>query len=297
MTNISFIVCRPLRLFAMFLATTLLIFCVHASAQQTPGSLSPSIGMSGTYRSATKVLPGTLVSLVLPGDRDDQSNEVIPAVSANRDRMLGVAIESPSTAMVGDEAVELEVYPVEVATSGTVWLTVSDINGVIRAGDSLTASPIEGGAMRATSSGKVIATALSDFSVNVDGATTTTITDKNGERQTIRIGRILVTIAVADYAPKVGSDSTGFIGSITAILDRLGADEVSRGQTISAAIIGLIAVLVIIVLMFAVVGNSVRAIGRNPLARRSIAGALIFAVTTSLAVLLVAAGAIFIVLR
>lgn len=86
-----------------------------------------------------------------PGDADKASR-------AYDRRLLGVIAESPGL-ILGDTAVN----SLPVAISGRVPVKVSAKNGEIKIGDPITSSDIPGVAMKATTAGKIIGTAMEKF--------------------------------------------------------------------------------------------------------------------------------------
>jgi len=85
---------------------------------------------------------------------------------------------------------------VQVATSETVPVLVSDINGDISQGDQITASPIKGVGMKATGNTKVVGIAQGE---PIDSDDKQTYTDNQGIKQTITLGEVQLLVNVAYY--------------------------------------------------------------------------------------------------
>ncbi len=80
-------------------------------------------------------------------------------------RLIGVVSTAPGQ-LVGKEIREVAKNPRPIALTGRVPTKVSNMNGVIKKGDLLTASPLLGVAMKSTKAGQVIGSAMEDY----DGA-------------------------------------------------------------------------------------------------------------------------------
>lgn len=160
------------------LAAAVFILILGMSSLSVQGASSIAQGFK---TDDPNIVSGALVSL-----KDKTANTVELGTSENVDRLLGVAGE--------DSLIELTngIGTVKVVTTGEAAVLVSDINGDVKTGDKITASPIAGVGMRALTSTLVVGTAQANLS---DAQTETrTITDKNGKKQTVKIGAISVQV-------------------------------------------------------------------------------------------------------
>jgi hypothetical protein len=98
---------------------------------------------------------GSIVSL-----QKNSSNFVNAANASNADNILGVVIGSDGSQVSVSSS---QTNQVQVATNGVEAVLVSDINGKIAVGDPITASPIGGVGMKATSNAKVVGIAQDSF--------------------------------------------------------------------------------------------------------------------------------------
>ncbi len=121
------------------------------------GSLGTEVGFTGGadlaeyYYSTNNLQAGDVVSIDPNGDGDD----VVLYTGENNQRVLGVVASRPAI-ILGERLADG--YP--IALTGRIPVKFSDENGPVQPGDYLTASSIEGHAMRATSSGLAIGRAL-----------------------------------------------------------------------------------------------------------------------------------------
>jgi len=126
-----------------------------------------------TFKSASLTLgldvaenyTGDLENLAEPGDvvklkKVDGKTIVVPADSVYGKDVIGVVTTKPG--IVLDD--EMEEPKVPVVLAGRIPVKVSTMNGNIKVGDKLTSSSIPGVAVKAIKSGKVIGTAMEDYS-------------------------------------------------------------------------------------------------------------------------------------
>lgn len=143
-----------------------------------------------------------------------------------------------------------------VARSGMAQVNVTNKNGPIKAGDGITSSEIPGYGMKATISGHIIGVATADFSPSADGK-----------------GQVTVALKI-EYADLTTARSANrllqYIG--TAFFKNI-QDPQGFGLLLKSLIAGLI-MIISLVFSFIIISRSIpkaiEAIGRNPLARRSI---------------------------
>jgi hypothetical protein len=202
------------------------------------------------------ITPGALVGLV-----PDNPNTVELSSINNADQLLGV---------VGDQAlIELSdgSNAVQVVTSGVTEALVSDINGEVIVGDKITASPINGVGMKATQDGIVVGTAQDNLeSVDI---TERTIADRNGEQQTVRIGRIPVQVDTF-YFVGSGEGSSFVPPFLQDLANSVAGRNVSPLRVLIAALLLFLLFVSIIVLLYSAVRSSIISIGRNPLSQSAV---------------------------
>lgn len=202
------------------------------------------------------VVAGALVSL-----KSGTANTVELSTAANIDRLLGVAGQ--------DSLIELSdgTGTVQIVTTGETAALVSDINGDVKTGDKITASPIAGVGMKATSSTLVVGTAQADLkSVETE---TRTVTDKKGKKQTVHIGAIPLQVDKVFYnAP---NDQSSFLPpAVQDFANDLVGRQVSPLRVFFALSLVLFMFATVAIILYSSVRSSIISIGRNPLSEKSV---------------------------
>jgi trimeric autotransporter adhesin len=126
--------------------------------------------------------PGDVVSL----DPSIQTG-VMQSRMAYDDKLLGVISTQPGSVLAGRPSAGM---PELIALAGRVPVTVTNSNGNIKAGDSLTSSDIPGVAMRSTQPGRMLGIALEDFAPSPDVSSS----DSAASPGSSTIGSILVFV-------------------------------------------------------------------------------------------------------
>jgi hypothetical protein len=228
------------------------------------------------------VVSGALVSL-----KRGNANTVELTASANIDRLLGVAGK--------DSLIELSsnTGTVQVVTSGETTALVSDINGDIKTGDKITASPIAGVGMKALTSTLIIGTAQANLSsANTE---TRSITDKGGDKKTVTIGAIPVQVDKVFYeAPQ---DENSFVPPILQdFASTIAGRQVSPVRVMIAGMLVLLLFVVVTILLYSAVRSSIISIGRNPLSESAVRKSLFQVGVTVLGVLIFTTIVIYLIL-
>ncbi len=229
------------------LAFTLAIF---APATYAVTSLSES------YSSPDDLAIGSLVSV-----KDDQTDIVIASESSNVDNLLGVVIASGSSLLTLSNGKEGQV---QVSTNGTLPVLVSDINGEIVRGDHITAGPVKGIGMRASSNVRVVGIAQGKMT-NVKEQTYKTT---DGEQKMMKIGEIPVLVNVAYYFKE--PDKTIIPVAVQNIANSMAGREVGTVPILISGAIFLIMLIIVSSLVYSMIRASIISVGRNPLSQSAI---------------------------
>jgi len=158
-------------------------------------------------------------------------------------------------------------YP--VLTSGTALVRVSTLNGPIKKGDLVTASSVPGVGMKATKSGNVLGSALADFSAS-DPKT---------------VGKIAVVVNIHySYAQPA---------AVTALFDLINLSSIAvfeEPTVVFRYVLAGLVILIAFILGFVLFGRTARsgveALGRNPLAARTIQFGILFTLSITIAIIL-----------
>jgi len=231
-----------------------LVQVAPAQAAGTDGESTQSIAQAFHIAKNNEIVSGALVS---SEPNDSQTVELASTNTATR--LVGIVDTYPLLAITTKEE------GAHVVISGTTNVLVSDINGAIKAGDKITASPIAGVGMHATTDGQVIGTALASFSSA--NAKTRTVKDAHGKAHTVHIGSIPLQIGVAYYqAP--GSD---FLPPfVQRVANLVAGRSVSLTRIITSSVLMLLSFIGIAVLVYVATRSAMISLGRNPLAAHDI---------------------------
>lgn len=231
------------------------------------GLLAPIAGAQSQSGSAIsrgfKADSANLVVGALVSTKNNDSNSIELSTIGNSTRLAGIVSK---TALV--ELSDNDTNETQVILSGASVALVSDINGPIKAGDKITASPIEGIGMRADSDAQIVGTAQSDFR----SSDTQKITDKNGKDHTVHIGRIPLQIGISYYVAPTSQFVPPFLQSLA---NTIAGRPVSFMRILLSCIMLLLAFGSIFVLIYTSVRSGIISLGRNPLAASAIQRGLV----------------------
>lgn len=185
-----------------------------------------------------------------------------------------------------------------VATSGSYEVLVSSQNGAVKVGDYITASSLRGVGMKASGAQKlVLGKALKDFAgENSDIEGSATLETSSGKRE-VALGRVPLEVSVA-HNPLYEKENTA---GVPEFLRRAAGVVTDRPVTALRIYAGL-AVLALSIfiaggILYAGVRSGMVAIGRNPLAKRSIIRNMIQVTLMSLIVFVIGVFAVYLLLR
>ncbi|MCR4325178.1 MAG: hypothetical protein NUV69_05860 [Candidatus Curtissbacteria bacterium] len=233
---------RALRffIFASVLAV-LFVFPVVVSAQLSVGGTVTNMEIADGDATA-----GDILSVGPDGIRR--------AATAYDENMVGVEVNVPVIS-VGERTANTT----PVLSSGRALVRVNTSGGNIEEGDFVTSSTTAGVGQKATVSGYVLGKALASYS---DGS---------------QVGQIEVMVNITDHSP--GTNASGIFGSLLSSL-RIGLQDTQNFplvlRAIAAALIGIVTFIIASVSFLRFMRGGLEAIGRNPLARRTIIGGMIF---------------------
>jgi hypothetical protein len=240
--------------------------------------------MSQSYSTTSTVPVGSIVSL-----QKNSQDQVVAASVVTVENLLGVAVNASNSILSLNTS---QSNQVQVATSGTLPVIVSDINGDVYRGDQITASPINGVGMKATTNVRVIGVAQSDLSDA--GGSRQRYTDSDGTQHQIIVGQIPVLVSVAYYYKE--PDKTLIPASIQKIANALAGKNVSSLPIIISAAIFIVTIIIVVSIVFSMIRSSIISVGRNPMSQSAIYRDLIQLSVLVLVILAVAMASIYLVL-
>ena len=227
---------------------------------------------------------GLRVGMVVSLDAANMS-KVERTTSDNQSRVIGVvtmADNSSVTVAKDDTAILVE-------SEGEVELYVSDLNGPIKKGDLLAASPIKGILVKAKGSyNYVVAIATNDASQTTE----THQLDNNGKKTTTKISKVAANLN------RKGSQGTSQKEPSTLVNlgKALTGKDVSEARVVIALILFVIVLIAEGGIIYGAVSSSITALGRNPLAQKMIRRELLFVSGLAIGVLGLGLGAVYMLL-
>jgi hypothetical protein len=241
--------------------------------------------ISQSYKSSEALTEGTMVSL----DSKDTSRVVATTIE-NAANFIGTVIaRENSTIALGDTGTS-----VQVVSTGTADVFVTDLNGAVKAGDKLTPSPVAGVAMRATTVSRIIGTAKGNMSATV----TRQITDKSNKQHTIKIGRVSTILGISTFDPATSRGKSLVPVAIQSLAnDIAGGREVAGWRIIVSIIILIIITILVFFLTYSSIRASIIAIGRNPLSAPAVYRSLFQLIAITLGLLCLALSTVYFLLR
>jgi hypothetical protein len=181
---------------------------------------------------------------------------------------------------------------VNVSQSGLEQVLVSDINGDIDIGDSITASPITGVGMKATENSKVIGVAQDSFPNSTVQKTTNK--DGKGQQQTVKLGQIPVLVSVAYYYKQ--PDKTIIPQALQNLANSIAGKKVNSLPIIISAVIFIVTLVIVVSIVYSLIHSSIISVGRNPMSQSAIYRNVIQLSVLVIVILGVAVGSIYMVL-
>lgn len=240
--------------------------------------------VSEGYNSDDKLPLAAIVSL-----KKGSTKDVELTTSDNVDNMLGAVIapENSLLALTNGSSTETQ-----VATNGEVQVLVSDINGTVKRGDHITASPISGVGMKTTDNARVLGIAQGD---TVDSDTEKqTYKQKDGTEKTVKITTVPVQINISYYFKE--PDKTLVPSALQNVANSLAGKEVSTMPILISTAIFTVMIVVVVAIVYSMIRSSIISVGRNPMSQSAVYRGVIQISALVLAILGVGVVAIYLIL-
>lgn len=256
------------------------------------GALLVSLLMTAVVSAVTTISQGYTTDEPLPlgsivSLEKTNADRVISSTTNNADRILGIVINNDSSLLSVTNSTKKQV---QVATSGTVPVLISDINGEVHAGDHITASPLSGVGMKATANVRIVGIAQS----GIQGARKETYKDKAGAEHTVTLGQVPVMVNVAYFFKE--PEKTVVPTALQNVANSLAGKEVSTLPILLSAGVFLIMLIVVSSIIYSMIHSSIISVGRNPMSQGAIYRDLIQLSTLVLAILAVGLITIYFIL-
>jgi hypothetical protein len=277
------------------LSGTLVI--VGAAGSASAASSSPASSASGgtgtvtqSYNAAASVLPGMIVEL-----KPKDPSTVVPLASKDISSMFGVVVPASSADIVLTPA-SSAAQQVLVATSGNYSVLVSNQDGVIKAGDYITVSALDGIGMKAdVSQPETVGQAGGSFDGRNNVVGSIAVKNSLGHSTTVAIGHITVNVHLAAN-PLYQKNADSLPGFLNRIADDAAGQPVKTVRVGLAAMVVAASFLITAGIFFANIRTSMQAIGRNPLAKQAIGRSTVWGMVAGLVVFGIGIGAAYLIL-
>lgn len=222
--------------------------------------ISPYAGaaalISQSYTTSQTLAVDSLVSL-----KDNSTDEVVAASHANADNLLGVIVSSGSSSLSLTNNLSNQV---QVATSGTLHVLVSSINGTVTRGDFITASPINGVGMKATDNTRIVGVAQGA----IEGGTSQTIKDDQGKDTVVIVGEVAVLVNVSSYFKQ--PDKTLIPSAVQNVVNAFAGRNVAALPILVSAGVFVVTLLIVVIIIYSMIRNGIISVGRNPLSQSAV---------------------------
>lgn len=246
--------------------------------------------VSQAYDASDKVQRGMIVMI-----NPKNTKQVVPLTTDDPNSMHGVVVAANETVLsLGGDGKTSQVF---VANNGKYEALVSTQNGAIKTGDLIAISSLDGIGMKASGAQTVVlGKALTPFDgkQNVNG---TMMLKSNVGNRTVAIGKIAVDISIAHNPLAISVTGP----PVPAFFKKAG--EVISGKPVSTVrlyvslIVLIITVFVTGSLLYGGVRSSLVAIGRNPLARKSIGRGLVQVIVLGLITFVLGLFSVYLLLK
>ncbi|MEO6761517.1 MAG: hypothetical protein ABI220_04045 [Candidatus Saccharimonadales bacterium] len=210
-------------------------------------------------------------------------------------QMHGVAVAADDSAITlsGDGATN-QIY---VATTGKYDVLVSTQNGGIKTGDWITISSIAGIGMKVGDSQPVVlGKALGNFNGTSNVSSVVDVSDTAGHSQKVSVGMVGVDIGVG-HNPYLASNMTNVPAFLAKAGEAIANKSISTARLYVSLAVLVLTVVIVAIFLYGGVRSGIISIGRNPLAKASIARGLIQVALTGLIIFIVGLFAVYLILK
>lgn len=242
------------------------------------------------YGTDTTLQKGMLVRL-----KDKDATKVVPLTSATAAEMQGVVVAANDASVtLSSNTNSGQVF---VATYGHFDALVSNQNGPIKSGDYITISSLDGVGMKADSlQSTVLGKAAGNFdgTANVQGSTS--VKDEGGHAVTVAFGRIPVDISIS-HNPLQQNSANNLPGFLKQASQFIANKPVSSSRVYIGLVVLFISTVIAGSILYGGIRSGLVAIGRNPLAKKSISRNLVQVIITGLIIFIIGLFAVYLLVK
>lgn len=209
--------------------------------------------------------------------------------------MLGVVVASNDAPISLSDPTKKQTF---VAVFGKYDVLVSAQNGPIKGGDYITISSVEGVGMKADGEQEVIlGKAIGNFNGTNDVESTITLNDNLGGTQDVGLKRILVDISISRNPTYTGDSNAG----VPQFLSK--AAQLVTKKPVTAlrlyACLGILGLSLVVagIIIYSGVQTGMTAVGRNPLAKKTILHNLVTVTLMAMIIVIIGVVAVYLLLK
>jgi hypothetical protein len=212
--------------------------------------------------------------------------------TTNVSKLLGIAADKSLVEFTTEGKANIQ-----VVTSGTAQALVSDINGSVKAGDKITASPVSGIGMKAIFATEVVGTAQADLS------SVTTVKQQvaglEGNQEQISVGLLPVSVGIGYYSPPGGAgNAASFVpGILQSLANTVAGRPVSPVRVLFATAIMLLGFAIAGMMLNTAIRGGMTSIGRNPLAERVVRQGVREIVVAAIIIIVLTVTVVYLILK
>ena len=204
------------------------------------------------------------MAVTLTGEKEGNDLLVEAADSSRSKYALGVVVNL-SESLIALSSVSPGVF---VTSTGPVEVYVSDLNGAPKTGDLLALSPLKGILVKSVDQSEyTFGSALENFAT--ESSQPIEVTANDGKTLTANVALMKANV---DVNPPLKSDPASDNDWLQSFATNLTGRELSSFRIIALILVFVTMMVIAGEVIFSVVSGSITAVGRNPLARKAIAG-------------------------
>lgn len=259
------------------------------AAGQTSTETTSVQTVAQSYKTTTPLQQGLIVQV---DDKDTAS--VVPATYKEAKKTFGVVVSPQDSTVSLSSDASNQAY---VVSSGRFKVLVSNQTGAVAKGDAVSISAISGIGMKADSSvSTILGRAVTSFDGKTNVISTASLKDSTNKEVKVSLGTVTVDIDVRPN-PGLSQSQNGVPNFIQRMAISIVGKPISAPQLYASVAILIAGIAVVTSLLYGGIQTSMIAIGRNPLAKKSIMRNMLQVVITGILIFVGCLVAVYLILK